>query len=164
MLIGVIMVHTKRKISILIGLCFILTLLISSGVFATAVFSNTHVWQDKYLASVYAGHENATIHTFQNLADAQLKIKTISKNEQIIILESNVKPVVKNFESVLTINGYTDVEVVSYDSYIVLQEILFDRVAAKKGATSVAVLDPKFGVESIVIAPLLREKGLVPLF
>jgi len=154
---------TRSKLIIISFSVLLLSLLIVVPVTAeprNIVVGNTKEWQSLYLASMYAGLTDAEIIFFKNLGDSQIKSRTIGKDDNIIILESNKKPVVKNYESFLRVNGYKNFKTISFDGYEDLQEFLFDDV----DTNGVFVTNSQFGIDAVSATPLIIKERYKPIF
>ena len=144
-----------------IALALLIVLFVLSAVHAAkhgpVVVANSKDWQDKYLAAIHSVHIGADVIYFNNLGDAQIKTQTIAANRTVLVYES-ARPVVKNYESVLRTNGFSNFEITLYEDYRELQGELFD------DAETLVILDPRFGNEAIAAAPLLSDPGARPFF
>ncbi|RME31066.1 hypothetical protein D6789_03880, partial [Candidatus Woesearchaeota archaeon] len=135
-----------------------LLLLTLQTVSATTVMGNSKEWQDLYLSAMYA-HTNGYDFVFiESLGDADIQSQLLEKDEPIIIIESSKKPVIKNYESFLSVGGFTNLTVITAEDYRDLQLKLFG------DADSYFILDPTFGMEAVAAAPLILKRSAAPLF
>ncbi|MFH1211690.1 MAG: hypothetical protein V1659_02055 [Candidatus Woesearchaeota archaeon] len=160
---GILLSGSRRKIifSSLLLLCLILIgVSASASIKQNTVVVNSKEWRNVFLATIYAGLNDADIVYFSNLKEANLKSQAIPKSNQITVFEPEQDAVVKNFGSYLKVNGFSDYDVVSFTDYNDLQEKLWE----DGGYKGFVLLDPAFGIEAIAVSPLLIEKRYPPLF
>ncbi|MGM5480555.1 MAG: hypothetical protein ACQESC_03785 [Nanobdellota archaeon] len=148
---------------ILLLLVFMLSIIVPA--FAedqrTFVISNSKDWKEIYSSAVYAGLEDADyFYFFTSLSDAELKTSMIAKDDEIIIFEPQNSPVVKNYDSMLEVNGYEFVASMKYDSSEELYETIYDKIDPE----GIVVFGTEFGVEPIATFPYLINNNFVPLF
>ncbi|HLP79574.1 MAG TPA: hypothetical protein VK158_02995 [Acidobacteriota bacterium] len=151
----------RIKLTALLAIAF--CVLMSSTYAANYVVVNSREWHDLYLGAVYAGFTNATVMSFDNLGNAQLKSQVIEQDGSVIVLEPKTGSVVKKYESYLTVNGYANVKTVSYSTYADLQSTLYESLP-EQSVNGFALLYPRFGVEATVLVPVLYNERLWPLF
>lgn len=126
----------------------------------TYIVANTADWQSMYLTSMYASFTNASFVYLKNLGDAEIKTKLMSTNDTVFVFESKDTPIVKNYQSYLSINGFNSVgEYLFYDAYD-LQEYLYDQLNPKQ----VFIFGNDFGMEPIAAAPYLLKNNYFPMF
>jgi len=123
-------------------------------------------WHDLYLGSVYAGLTNQSFLSFASLGDAQIKSKLISAQSQVTILEPSKNPVVKKYASYLAANGISQTNTISYDDYTELQFDLLHLldITPNQPINGYTIIYAPFGVEAVVISPVLMRAEFMPLF
>jgi hypothetical protein len=126
----------------------------------SAVVINSKLWQDRYLASIYAGYLGYDIVHFDNLGEAQLETDTLKGRPDIIVFESRDYSIVKKYESYLAANDFSKYTTIYYDDYLDLQKKLWDKEKIRK----YIVLDPRFGPEAVAAAPYILNNQYAPLF
>lgn len=119
---------------------------------------NSKDWRDLYLVATSAALTNKSFIFFSNLAEAELAMKVIPSDSDVIVYEPNSGSVVKNYEKYLELNG-RPASTVSYNGYGELQSELFGR-----GFDGYVVLEPTFGLEAITSSPLSIVNRYPPLF
>lgn len=124
------------------------------------VVANSKSWKDIYLTAVYARFIDADFYYIQGLSDAELKTSLISKSDQVQIFESIQQPVVKNYRSFLSINGFDDIAEFRFLDEYELQEYLYDDLSPD----GVLLLGNDFGMEAIAGVPYAIEKNYFPFF
>lgn len=140
--------------------CSLFALLVTAQVEKEVVIANTKGWKELYLGSVYAGLLQREFMYFENLGDAELKIKTLPTSASIILLESRKKPVVKNYQAFLKVNGYEKPQLTYFDDYNDLQQQLWETTDMEGSI----LLDERFGMEAVAAAPLAIKERLAPYF
>ena len=145
---------------LIIFICLIILLQPTFVNAKTFTVANTKDWHSIYLATIYSGNTDSDLLFFNSLRDSQIKTKMMAKDAQILILESRNNPVVKNYESFLKVDGYTNYQTMYFDGYSDLQSFLF-QTATNKG---IFILEPEFGMVAVAAAPYILEKGYMPFF
>ncbi|MCF7798374.1 hypothetical protein K9M74_00560 [Candidatus Woesearchaeota archaeon] len=123
---------------------------------------NSKDWQDLFLGTIYASATNSDIIFFTNLADTQLKTKMMTLDDSIMVFESKNNPVVKNYPSLLKVNGYNDYDSIFYDSFHDLQEIMVDDLGNE--IEGYFVFEASFGMNPVAATPYIVKKNYFPLF
>jgi hypothetical protein len=135
-------------------------MLVSTAVAAdTTVVANTKDWQSMYLISVYADSIGADFMFIQSLSDAELKTSLLG-DDDVIVFESSTTPVIKNYLSFLSINGFSSVGEYRFLDAYDLQEYLYDQVEPD----GIVLLGTDFGMEAIAVVPYALEKNYFPIF
>ncbi|UCD04500.1 MAG: hypothetical protein JSW73_02610 [Candidatus Woesearchaeota archaeon] len=125
------------------------------------VIANTKDWRSIYIAGTYAALTNSKLMYISNLYDAQLTSDKMSKiNSRILVLESNNKYVVKNYESFLEKNGHSNLETVRFNGYSDLQTLIFNDIDTE----GVFVLNPEYGSVAISAVPYILKHRYIPFF
>ena len=150
----------SRKIGIVTIIMLVGLVFASVAVAAdTTVIANTKDWQSTYLISVYADYIDADFMVLKSLTDAELKTNLLG-DEEILIFESTTTPVIKNYRSFLSINGYETIgEYRFFDAYD-LQDYFYEEV----DPSGIVLLGTDFGMEAIAAVPYLLEKNYFPYF
>lgn len=143
---------------VLVVACLIVCLLAVVPAEATTVMGNSKDWQDLYLAAMYAHLNDYEFSFIESLGDAEIQTQLLDKTEPLIIIESESRPVIKNYESFLSVGGYESVTVITAPDYTELQAELFT------DAEQYVALDPRFGMEAVAAAPLILHRSWAPLF
>lgn len=126
----------------------------------TYMVANTADWQSMYLTAMYASFTDANFVYLKNLGDAEIKTKLMSTDDTVLVFESQDTPVVKNYRSFLSINGFDSVgEYLFFNAYD-LQEYLYDQLDSKQ----VFIFGNDFGMEPIALAPYLLKNNYFPMF
>ncbi len=156
-----------QKQVLLVGLFVFLVVLVllQSAPFVTAegktiIVGNTKDWHSLYLASVYSSLNNASFFFFNNLGDAQLKTKTMGLTDEIIVFESTIDPVIKNYKSFLAVDGFTNFKSYTFETFEDLQELLVE----KHSSEGYVVFGTDFGMEPLAATPFLIRHNYMPLF
>lgn len=137
--------------------------LIVGAAFASAdgtVVANTKDWRAIYLTALYAQSIDAEFYFFNDLSDAQLKTKLISKSQPVLVFEQDTQPVMKNYDSFLDVNGFDTVRLESFSSIEDLQEKIIDL----QNPSGLLVLDDQFGVDAIIGAPYAIKNNYSAVF
>lgn len=152
---------SKLKILLISLLVILMVLTVVSAVEAkTYIVANTADWQSMYLTSMYASFKGADFVYLKNLGDAEVKTKLMSKDDTVFVFESKDTPVVKNYQSFLSVNGFDSVgEYLFFNAYD-LQEYLYDQLDSKQ----VFIFGNDFGMEPIALAPYLLKNNYFPMF
>ena len=131
----------------------------ASAVFADTVVVNSKDWHDVVLGSAYAKSLDASIAHITGIQDFQSKVALLSSSDDIVVLESDSSPGVKNLKSQLGIKGFSSVEEISFSDFNDLQSELFSNVRSD----NVVILDSVFSAPSIIASPLMSF-DFFPLF
>jgi hypothetical protein len=157
-------VGLKKGVLVLVSLLLVLSFM--QGALAEDPRSYTVInskdWRDLYLGTIYASLTDTEFVFFTNLADTQLKTKMMGATDDIVIFESRSSPVVKNYPSLLKVNGYTSYDSLLYDSFHELQELFVE--SEQKSIAGYVVFESSFGINPVAMAPLLVEENYFPLF
>jgi len=139
---------------------FLSIFLISIAHAESTVIVNSDNWHDRYLGAVYAGKLGYDMVALNSLADAEIKTSSVKDDENVVIFDSRTSPVVKQYESYLTVNGVTGAKIFPYNSYADLQEQIWSDVDYE----GYIVLDSQFGVEAVAAAPYALSANYATLF
>jgi len=157
-------VAVKKGVLVFVSLLLVLSFM--QGALAEDTRSYTVVnskdWRDLYLGTIYASLTDTEFVFFTNLADTQLKTKMMGVEDDIVVFESKTTPVVKNYPSLLKVNGYTSYDSLFYDSFHELQELFVD--SEQKNIAGYVVFESSFGINPVAMAPLLVQENYFPLF
>lgn len=151
------------KFKLLFLLIIVLIILQSSFALAenrTFVVANTNDWQSTYLIDVYASSIGAQIVYLKNLGDSEVKTKLMAKTDNVIIFESKETPVVKNYKSFLSVNGFESVGEYQFFNAFDLQEYLYSQLKPD----GVYIFGNDFGMEPLVLTPYLLKNNYFPMF
>lgn len=153
--------NSKSKV-ILISLFVILMAFtcVSAVEGKTYIVANTADWQSMYLTAMYASFTDADFVYLKNLGDAEIKTKLMSTDDTVFVFESQDTPVVKNYRSFLSINGFDSVGEYLFFNVYDLQEYLYDQLDSKQ----VFIFGNDFGMEPIALAPYLLKNDYFPMF
>ena len=147
------------------GVVCILLLLVTIGSVHAAsekyVVVNDKDWRTIFVSSVYATLTDAELLHFSNLADAQLKTRFMPVGSEILIIEEDNRPVVKNYESFLKVNGYTDYETIIVQDYVDAQNTLRNLLDDING---IFIFDGKYGFDPIASVAFLTSERYFPYF
>ena len=142
-------------------LVMLLIILIIPSVFARDfTIANTKDWKSLYLGTIYAGRTDSELLFFTSLKDSQIKTRMMGTKDNILILESRNQPIVKNYESLLKIDGYENYQTIYFDDYSELQATIFQNLKTK----GLFIMNPEFGMIAVVAAPYIIEKDYIPFF
>ena len=119
-------------------------------------------WRDIYLGIMFSTFDNSRVLFFNDLADVDLKTRMIPKNASVLILESKEDAIIKNYFSFLNVRDYVNTESVVFNDFSDLQVALYDKIKDK--VNNFIVLNPDFGNEAVVAAPLIKNEKYWPVF
>ncbi|MCK5107274.1 MAG: hypothetical protein KAQ83_00950 [Nanoarchaeota archaeon] len=145
---------------LIIFICLVVLVQPISAQAKTFTVANSKDWHSIYLATIYSGNTDSELLFFENLRDSQIKTKLMAKDDSILILESRNDPIIKNYESFLKVDGYTNYQTMYFEGYSDLQSFLFQNSNHK----GIFILEPEFGMVSVAAAPYILEKGYMPFF
>ncbi len=149
---------SKKLVSVIL-LFFLALPLVSASDF---VVVNSKDWRDIYLGIMFSTLNDSKPLFFDSLSDVDLKTRMIPKNSSVLVLESKVSPVIRNYESFLKIRQYNDVEAFAFNDFSELQVFLYNKIKGR--VQNFIVLNPEFGNEAVVAAPLIKNKNFWPVF
>lgn len=126
----------------------------------TFVVANTDDWQAMYLTAIYAKFIEAEFVYIKDLGDAELKTQLMAPDDNVFVFESTETPVVKNYQSFLTVNGFNSVGEYKFFTAYDLQEYLYTELEPEE----VFIFGNDFGMEPITLAPYLLQNNFFPMF
>jgi len=157
--------NAKKKVKLVLFSLLLCLLLATSipVVFAageSSVLVNGDDWRERYLGAVFAGASDHDILAISDLSDAEIKTATVKDDVSVVVLENIDDPIVTNYPSYLQVNGVNNARVITYSNYADLQEALI----AELNPQGYIILDPRFGIEAVAAAPVLKAKNYAALF
>ncbi|MDK2849805.1 MAG: hypothetical protein PWP03_756 [Candidatus Woesearchaeota archaeon] len=154
------------KVNTIRNTVFILILFISLFVPIVSAYDYVVIdskdWRDIYLGIMFSTFDGSKPLFFSSLADVDLKTKLIPKNASVLILESKEKPVIRNYESFLKVRDYSKLNNLFFNDFSDLQVQLYTEIKDK--VKNFIVLNPEFGNEAVIAAPLIKDKKYWPVF
>ena len=150
----------QKKIKLLMLISLLSILVIPSVLAKDFTVANSKDWRSLYLSTIYSGRSDSEFLFFTSLKDSQIKTKMMGVNDNILILESKNQPVVKNYESLLKIDGYENYQTIYFEDYSELQTTLFQNLKTE----GLFIMNPDFGMVAAVASPYIIEKDYVPFF
>ncbi|MGM5480822.1 MAG: hypothetical protein ACQESE_00260 [Nanobdellota archaeon] len=144
-----------------LALLFTLTSAVDAAEQRSFVISNSKDWKEIYVAAAYAGVTEADyFFFFSDLADAEMKTKMMTKNDMVTVFESSERPIIKNYDSRLDVNGYDFVASNKYSDLTELQETVYEMVNPE----GFVVFGTDYGVEPVAALPFLIQNKFTPFF
>ena len=149
----------KQKICLI----YFFVLFLSSCITAQAegsqtILVNSEDWQDVYSAVVYANLLDKPFNFITTLEHSRRLSSTIS-SENIYLIESDKKPIVKGYKSTLEARGF------HVDERIIQSNINFNLELAKELDTNkFIIIDKSYGYNAISVVPYSKVSGSYVLF
>jgi len=104
------MINMKKRRFILFALIFILSFTLISGADFNHVISNSEDWRDVYSSMLYASLTNSGSDFLVSTSHGQLLLNGIDRNNDILVVSSNDKPLVFNYPSIIENSGFNSVQ------------------------------------------------------